>query len=218
MISPFITKHQSEFGLALSDGQLEQADRFYSLVKEANEHLHLTGPCDEEEFAIRHFLESANLSVRYFKVRKFVDVGSGGGFPGIPLLIVYPTTTARLIESKEKKARFLKNVVKQLGLAGRCEVVNKQFAETDCRGFDHVFTRALDKLPSKIPDLIKWAHRSTLVLMAGPKVKDVLNQNQIRFKETLIPLSEQRYSFEIKKTPKKERRKRPNSRNRKRRR
>ena len=217
MISPFITKHQKEFGLALSDKQLEQADRFYGLVKEANEYLHLTGPCDEEEFAIRHFLECANLSKRYYMVRKFVDVGSGGGFPGIPLLIAYRTTTARLIESKEKKAKFLRNAVKQLGLAGRCEVVNKQFTETDCRGFDHVFTRALDKLSNKIPDLIKWSRSSTLVLMAGPSVKNVLNQNQIRFKETLIPMSEQRYSFEIKKTPQKERKKRPNNRKRKRR-
>ncbi len=93
------------------------AARHLDLIVEANQHFNLTRIVNPREAAIKHVVDSV-LPWRLFEGADHVaDAGSGAGFPGIPLSLVLPGTRFTLLESTQKKARFLESVVRQLGLS-----------------------------------------------------------------------------------------------------
>lgn len=141
-----------EAGLTLSDGQREMLAAFWSLVLEANERHNLTAIVDPHEAAVKHFVDSLTpLLVGALPRRgRLADVGSGAGFPGIPLAIAAPELEVTLIESVGKKAAFLRHAVEALGLrahvlAMRAEAVGRdpRYRET----FDAAVARALAPMP-----------------------------------------------------------------------
>ena len=94
-----IEKHQSAFDIRLDEVTIRALENFYFGVMKNNEHLHLVGKCDAEEFAVRHILESL-YALRFLPENSFfADIGAGAGLPGIPCLIVRPDLKAVLIES-----------------------------------------------------------------------------------------------------------------------
>lgn len=192
-----IKANQSAFGVELSDDAIGRLADYYELILEHNPILHLVGQCSPEEFAIRHILESLTL-LEYFPAKaKFADVGTGGGLPSIPCLLVREDLRAILVESKEKKTKFLELAVNSLGLNERVTVVNKQFQEVDPADCETVTCRALDKFTEKLPSLLKWKKRRQMLLFGGPNLNDALLAQKVVFKATLMPLSEQRFLFVI---------------------
>ena len=107
--------NEGSFGIELSKPALERLADYYDLIQEHNALLHLVAPCSAEEFAVRHILESLTLLEPLPQKAKFADVGAGAGLPSIPCLLVRDDLSEILIESKEKKAKFLENAVEQLG-------------------------------------------------------------------------------------------------------
>lgn len=190
-----LKQQQSMFNIELSHEAIERLADFYELILESNPLLHLVGPCSPTEFATRHILESLTMLKHLPQGARFADIGSGGGLPAIPCLIVRDDISAVLIESKEKKADFLRLVSERLGLAARCEIVGQQFSEVLRPDASYTSCRALDKFIDKVPKIIKWSGPSKLLLFGGPTLRDALTSNQIRFGEELMPLSEQRFLF-----------------------
>lgn len=190
-----IDKHQSAFGLELTTETIRRLADHFDLVQAGNEFLHLVGPCSPEDFAIRHILESLTLLEYLPAGSKFADIGAGAGLPSVPCLLARDDLTAVLIESKEKKTAFLETVVAKLGLERRVSVVNRQFQEVDATGCQAVTCRALDKFSEKLPRLIKWAQKRTLLLFGGNNLRDPLIAAGVKFDERLMPLSEQRYLY-----------------------
>jgi 16S rRNA (guanine527-N7)-methyltransferase len=191
-----IKRHQSAFGLNLSEEVLAGLERFYALVQAHNPLLHLVGPCSVEGFAVRHVLESLSMLEFLPPGAGFADVGSGAGLPAIPCLIARDDLYGVLIESKEKKAGFLRTAVADCGLEGRAEVISKQFSETPRPDVGYVSCRALDKFAQHLPKLIKWAHGSTLLFFGGPTLKDEMRKLRLSIRdEKLLPMSERRYLF-----------------------
>lgn len=193
-VSIAIQTHQSAFDLDLSEQTIRSLDRYYALLMEHNPILHLIGPMSAEEFAIRHILESLTM-LRYLPPgARFADVGSGGGLPAIPCLLAREDLQAVLIESKEKKADFLRTAIAELGLQERADVINKQFSEVTLPPHvTHISCRALDKFTEKLRQLLKWAGGRELFLFGGPKLRDSLGNLGYDVTEELMPLSEQRY-------------------------
>jgi len=190
-----ITQHQPAFGIELSVEKIESLADFYDLIQQHNAILHLVGPCSTEEFAIRHILESLTL-LDYFPIgAKFADVGAGAGLPSIPCLLVRDDLRVVLIESKEKKTKFLDLAVEKLGIANRASVVNKQFQEVDPSDCEYVTCRALDKFTEKLPGLLKWKKQRQLLLFGGPNLREALKKQQATYIERLIPMSQQRFLF-----------------------
>lgn len=201
MRTEFITAlqtHESAFGIGLDAEQLERLADFYDFVQEHNPILHLVGPCTPEEFAVRHVLESLMLLSYLPADSSFADIGPGAGFPSIPCLIVRESLRAVLIESKEKKSRFLQEVATRCGISDQVEVINRQFSELK-RSADvsSVTCRALDKFSKKLPQLLKWSGGTPLLLFAGPALRDEMLRLNVRFDEHLTPMSEQRFLFVI---------------------
>ena len=187
--------NQAAFGLGLSVEAVEHLADYYELVQENNSLLHLVGPCSPVEFAVRHILESLALLEYLPQNSRFADVGTGAGLPSIPCVIVRSDLRAILIESKEKKVRFLEQALEQLGLGEHSRVINRQFEEVREKQFEIVTCRALDRFIQKIPAIVKWCESRRWVFFGGPTLSDALSKQRLRFEEKLIPMSERRYIF-----------------------
>jgi 16S rRNA (guanine(527)-N(7))-methyltransferase RsmG len=190
-----IKMNQSAFGLELDDAAVNRLADHYELIREHNPLLHLVGPSTAAEFATRHILESLTLLEFLPSGARFADVGAGAGLPSIPCLQVREDLRAVLIESKEKKANFLRLAVERLGIAGRAEIVNKQFEEADPGNCEYVTCRALDKFTEKLPRLLKWAGKRHLLLFGNAAMGETLQSAGITAVQRLMPMSEHRYLF-----------------------
>lgn len=190
-----IKQNQAVFNLNLSEENIGKLADYYELIKKHNEILHLVAPSTEVEFAVRHILESLTL-LEYLPLKaKFADVGTGAGLPSIPCLIVREDLTAVLIESKAKKAVFLTEAAARLNISNRVTVINKQFEEAETKNIFFITCRALDKFTEKLPKLLKWSGTSTLLFFGGNNLAEALRKNKVKFKQILMPMSEQRFLF-----------------------
>ena len=138
--------------LELNAEQLDQFQIFYNMVVEWNEKINLTAITDEKDFAIKHICDSLTLwdENKFANVKNFIDVGTGAGFPAIPLKIFRPNLEIVLLDSLAKRIEFLKKVCIELNLEnviflhGRAEdfARQKNFREQ----FDLVTVRAVARL------------------------------------------------------------------------
>ena len=112
-------KDFSDFGIELSDHQLEQFNKYYELLVEWNSFMNLTGITEFDEVCKLHFVDSIS-ACRYFDFSEYeyslIDIGTGAGFPGIPLKIVFPNLNVTLFDSLNKRLKFLNEVIGQLEL------------------------------------------------------------------------------------------------------
>ena len=134
-----------EFGL--NKEQISKFERYLDLLLEWNEKFNLTAITDKDEIEEKHFIDSISL-VKFFdlKGKSLLDVGSGAGFPGIPLAIVEPTSRINLLESNGKRISFLKEAVKELGLSN-VEIIQGRAEELGTREkYDFVTARAVKEL------------------------------------------------------------------------
>jgi 16S rRNA (guanine527-N7)-methyltransferase len=187
--------NQSNFGLNLEQSQTEKLADYYELIQKNNSLLHLVAPCSEEEFAVRHILESLTLLEYLPPNAKFADVGAGAGLPSIPCLLLREDLRGVLIESKLKKTNFLQEVLAKLNLENRATVINRQFEEVSKPVVSFVTCRALDKFTQKLPKLLKWSKDYGLLLFGGNALREELIKNRVKFQEKLMPMSAQRYLF-----------------------
>lgn len=190
-----IGTHQGSFGFDLGSDVISRLADHFELVTEHNPLLHLTGPSTPEEFAVRHVLESLTMLDFLPEGSRFADVGSGAGFPAIPCLIAREDLRSVLIESKEKKANFLKAAIEKLELNARATVVARQFAELQRPNVTHVTCRALDRFTQHLPRLAKWSGNKTLLFFGGPALRVEMERLGLTIEERLMPMSEQRYLF-----------------------
>lgn len=192
-----ISSNQAAFGLNLDDSTPTRLANYYELVLERNPLLHLVAPCSPSEFAVRHILESLTLLEHLPTGAKFADVGAGAGLPSIPCLLVREDLHAVLIESKEKKAKFLNDAIDELNLKARAEIVNRQFEEARPADCLFITCRALDKFTDKLPRLLKWSGTRTKLFFGGPSLEEELQRLKLDYSKRLLPLSERRFLFQM---------------------
>lgn len=105
--------------LSLNDEKIELFNRYFNLVIEANQHINLTSITEPFDFALKHILDSV-IILKYIDFEKsssLVDLGSGAGFPGIPIKIMRPDLEISLIDSLNKRVDFLNFSISELGLS-----------------------------------------------------------------------------------------------------
>ena len=135
--------------LDLSEKQVLQFEKYLHLIQEYNKVMNLTGITEEEEVYEKHFYDSLLFSFNEdMENLSLIDIGSGAGFPGIPLAITYPSLKITLLEPLMKRCVFLSLVAEELGLKNvevvcdRAEIYSKENKEK----FDIATARAVSKL------------------------------------------------------------------------
>lgn len=133
--------------IKLSDRQLEQFKTYFEFLVEYNEVVNLTAITEEEEVYIKHFYDSLLLSktVDLNSVKTLCDVGSGAGFPSIPLKIAFPHLEITIIDGLDKRITFLKQLTTKLGLTGVNCIHGRaeEYARENREAFDVVTARAV---------------------------------------------------------------------------
>jgi 16S rRNA (guanine527-N7)-methyltransferase len=132
--SQFLTYAKSEFNLTLTETQEKQFEAYLTLLMDWNERMNLTAVRDPNAIQIRHFLDSLScvMATGGLNGRSLIDVGTGAGFPGLPLKILYPELQLTLADSVVKKTKFSEIVIAELGLenvmvlAERAETLGQQ--------------------------------------------------------------------------------------------
>ena len=204
--------------IQLEPHQIEQFEQYYHLLVEWNQQINLTSITAYEDVQSKHFLDSLvsiplwthelGLSFPLERPLHLVDVGTGPGFPGIPLKIVEPALKVTLIDGTGKKIRFLQEAVNQLGLEtvqvvqGRAEELGRQPAY---RGqFDLVTARAVAPLDTLVEYLLPLCRRGGLVVaykganaaqefVAAQEAIALLGGETVRFAPVEVPtLAEKR--------------------------
>jgi 16S rRNA (guanine527-N7)-methyltransferase len=155
--------------IELPGDQMAQIDRFRELLWDWNTKLNLTRHTTYETFVSRDIVDSCELAKLLAPREEILDVGSGGGVPGVLLAIVRPDLEVTLCDSTQKKARVLASIVKELGLPAAVHHCRAEQLLEDLR-FDSVVARAVGPL-WKILKWFEphWASIGRLLLVKGPR-------------------------------------------------
>lgn len=138
--------------LSLTDKQAEQFLHYYEMLIQKNKVMNLTAITEFDDVVLKHFLDSLMICKMQDPKGRLIDVGTGAGFPGIPLKIMYPDINVVLLDSLNKRIQFLNEVIQELGLKnieaihGRAEDYAKQKIYRE--QFDLCVSRAVANLSS----------------------------------------------------------------------
>ena len=147
--------------IELSDIQLEQFYQYMNILIEWNKFMNLTGITEPEEVITKHFIDSLTVLDKIDEDASIIDVGTGAGFPGIPIKIAFPNTKIILLDSLNKRIKFLNEVIEKLELKnietihGRAEEVGKNKKHRE--KYDIAIARAVAPLNILLEYLMPFA-------------------------------------------------------------
>ncbi|MCL2088248.1 MAG: 16S rRNA (guanine(527)-N(7))-methyltransferase RsmG [Oscillospiraceae bacterium] len=150
-MTEYLYNKSQEFGLPLTKEQLSRFDSFAAMMTEYNKHTNITRITDPCEIAVKHILDSLAV-FKYADIpagSSLLDVGSGAGFPSVPIAIYRPDISVSLLESNGKKTLFLQSALQNLSLSAEVICARAEEAAHDSRfreSFDFVTARAVANL------------------------------------------------------------------------
>ena len=139
-----------KLNIKLEQKQIEQLDKFYVMMVEWNKKINLTSILEEKEVYLKHFYDSLTLVklIDFTKNIEVCDVGTGAGFPGIVLKIVFPNIKMKLIDSLNKRIIYLNEVIKELNLKN-IEALHyrmEEYSKLNEEKFDYIVSRAVSNI------------------------------------------------------------------------
>ncbi|TLS48873.1 16S rRNA (guanine(527)-N(7))-methyltransferase RsmG [Paenibacillus antri] len=193
----------AERGIAVTERQLEQFEIYYRELVEWNEKMNLTGITEKEQVYIKHFYDSISLSFFHplDDVRSIADIGSGAGFPSIPLKIAFPHLRVTIVDSLQKRIGFLRHLVERLGVNdvdcvhARAEDAARLEAHRD--RYDVVTARAVARLNVLSEFCLPFVRpQGVFIAMKGSDPGEELKEAAFAFKE-LGGAVESDFAFEL---------------------
>ena len=183
----------AKLGIVLTEDQEQKLEHFYNLLLEWNQKINLTRIIEKKEFYLKHFYDSLTIVkvIDLNKVETLCDVGSGAGFPGVVLKIVYPNLKVTLVDSLQKRVNYLNTIIKELNLT---EIKAIHTRSEDLKEkYDVVTARAvanISKLTSYTMHLLK--KDGQLIAMKGDIEKELTKEvyKELNAKYKIVKIEE----------------------------
>lgn len=177
-----------ELNITLSPEQQQKLDQFYHLLVEWNKKINLTRITSEEDVYLKHFYDSLTIVkvVDLNKVHTLCDVGTGAGFPGIVLKIVFPNLKITLIDSLQKRVNYLNSIIKDLSL-NEIEAIHSR-GEDYHEKFDVVTARAVANIEKLLTYTMHIVNNKGVLVAMKANITEELNpdvQQKINRKYTI---------------------------------
>jgi 16S rRNA (guanine527-N7)-methyltransferase len=184
MIEQKLKQGCEQLGITPTEKQFQQLLAYLHLLHKWNKVYNLTSVRDLDQMVSRHLLDSLSV-IPYLEAESVLDVGTGGGLPGIPLAIMYPQSQISLLDSNSKKTRFLQQVKAELGL-DNVTVIHGRVEEVSLPKFAIITARAF----ATIDDIIRLSGQhciegGCLVLMKG-----VYPEHELQFSSKAFKLQD----------------------------
>lgn len=199
-----MNEYSTEMDIVFNEKQLKQFYEYMNLLIEWNEKINLTAIIEPKEIIIKHFIDSITINKYIKEDETLVDIGTGAGFPGVPIKILRPDIKVTLVDSLNKRINFLNEVIEKLELKeikcihSRVEEFgkNKKYRE----GFDNVTSRAVANLTVLSEYMIPLAKvNGKCICMKGSEIKQEIEDSKIAI-NVLGGKIEDIYEFELPKT------------------
>ncbi|GKT11506.1 MAG: 16S rRNA (guanine527-N7)-methyltransferase [Thiomicrorhabdus sp.] len=150
-LQPQLEAGLAELSIKATEHQVEQLIQYLTLLQKWNKVYNLTAIRDPKEMLVKHLLDSLAV-VPYITGQRIIDVGTGGGVPGIPLAIMFPERQIDLLDSNSKKTRFLIQAKAELGLANSKVIHERVENYNPALVYDSVISRAF----ASMADMLHW--------------------------------------------------------------
>ena len=180
-----------KLNIILTESQLNQLDKYYHLLVSWNKKFNLTRIIEQEEVYLKHFYDSLTIvkAVDLNKCTTLLDFGTGAGFPGLVLKIVFPHLNITLVDSLQKRVTFLNTVIEELNLKN-ITALHERVENLNNKKYDIITTRAVANLPKLLDYTNKLITTTTLFV----PLKANVDEEIVNSKEKL-----QKYNLEISK-------------------
>lgn len=188
MTEEIFVNYLKELNIEITPEKLEQLNKYYNLLIEWNEKINLTSITKKEDVYLKHFYDSLTLnkSIDLNSVSTLCDIGTGAGFPGLVLKIMFPHLKITLLDSLNKRTEFLKLVITELNLTD-IEVINSRAEEYKNREFfDIVTARAVAPL-NILLELATPISKKYVILMKANCEEELKNTKNL-YKELSLEL------------------------------
>jgi len=187
-----------ELGITITEEQLQHLEIYYNLLVEWNEKMNLTGITEKEEVYLKHFYDSLTICkvIDLKNIRTLCDVGTGAGFPGMVLKIVFPNLRVTLVDSLQKRLTFLEAVKNEIGLTN-LDIIHaraEEYARDNREKFDVVTARAVAPLNILLEYCVPMAKEEGYFIPLKANVIEELGNSKNAMQKLAIKL-EQKEEF-----------------------
>lgn len=177
-----MAEESEKIGIKLPDEQLNEFYEYMQLLLEWNEKMNLTAITDPEEVIKKHFVDSITIKKYIKEENRLIDVGTGAGFPGIPLKIVDKSIKLTLLDSLNKRINFLNEIIEKLSLKEVNTIHSRaeEYAKNKAReSYDVAVSRAVADLPILLEYLMPYVKLNGIcICMKGPKAQEELERSK----------------------------------------
>ena len=165
-----------KLGIKIEKEQLNNLEKYYNLLIEWNKKINLTRITNREEAYLKHFYDSLTIAkvIDLSNEKSLLDFGTGAGFPGLVLKIMYPNLKVTLVDSLQKRVNFLNEVINELDLKN-IEAIHSRVEDLEKKHYDVITTRAVANLSKLIDYTNKLIDNDTKFIPLKSHVDDEIN-------------------------------------------
>ena len=185
--SKIFKEELNKIKVSLNETQIEKFYKYMILIQEWNEKINLTAILDPKEMIVKHFIDSLTVANKINQGAKIIDVGTGAGFPGIPLKIYDDTLEITLLDSLNKRVLFLNEVASQLNLNNKIEILHGRAEEIAQNlkyreQYDYAISRAVAPMNILVEYLVPFTKvNGKVIAMKGSNVEEEINLSKNAF-------------------------------------